>query len=92
LAEVVSSGSSAIRVIGLLRRDRQQNAFAKRNSNAISKEVNLKRGNSTAITQGPPAQQAQKAAGRSAFANTRCRLIRFIPSILNNHTVSLATF
>jgi murein DD-endopeptidase MepM/ murein hydrolase activator NlpD len=72
LAEVVSSGSSAIRVapgnrpIGLSRRDRQQNAFAKRNSNAISKEVNLKRGNSTAITQGPPTQQAQKAAGTSA--------------------------
>ena len=72
LAEVVSSGSSAIRVapgnrpIGLSRRDRQQNAFAKRNRNAISKEVNLKRGNSTAITQGSPTQQAQKAAGTSA--------------------------
>jgi murein DD-endopeptidase MepM/ murein hydrolase activator NlpD len=71
LAEVISSGSSAIRVapgnrpIGLSRRDRQQNAFAKRNGNTISKEVNLKRGNSTAIAQGPPAQ-AQKAAGTSA--------------------------
>jgi murein DD-endopeptidase MepM/ murein hydrolase activator NlpD len=72
LAEVVSPGNSAVcvapgnRPIGLSRRDRQQNAFAKRNSNAISKEVNLKPGNSTVITQGPPAQQAQKAAGTTA--------------------------
>src|ERR1700730_128249 len=68
LAEVVSSGSSAIRVaprhrpIALSRRDRQQNAFAKRNSNAISKEVNLKRGTSTAITQGPSAADTPDAA------------------------------
>jgi murein DD-endopeptidase MepM/ murein hydrolase activator NlpD len=72
LAEVVSSRSSAISVapgnrpIGLSRRARQQSAFAKRHSNAISKEVNFKRGNSTAISQGPPAQQAEKAAGTSA--------------------------
>ena len=72
LAEVVSPGRSAIRAvsgsrpIGLSRRDRQQNAVPKRNSNAISREVKLKRGNPAAITQGPPSQLVQIPPGRLA--------------------------
>jgi murein DD-endopeptidase MepM/ murein hydrolase activator NlpD len=78
-AEVVSPGRSAVRVatpghqpIGLSRRDDKPSAaVANRNSNAVPNRANLRRGNLTVTTHGPPAQPAPKAAAKTASADTR---------------------
>jgi murein DD-endopeptidase MepM/ murein hydrolase activator NlpD len=78
-AEVVSRRRSAVRVamrghqpIALSRRDDKPSAaIANRNSNAVSRRANLRRGNLTVATRGPPAQPAQKAAAKTLSADTR---------------------
>jgi murein DD-endopeptidase MepM/ murein hydrolase activator NlpD len=76
---VVSPGRSAVRVatpghqpIGLSRRDDKPSAaVANRNSNAVPNRANLRRGNLTVTTRGPPAQPAPKAAAKTPSADTR---------------------
>jgi murein DD-endopeptidase MepM/ murein hydrolase activator NlpD len=78
-AEVVSPRHSAVRVatpgpqpVGLSRRDDKPSAgVANGSSNAVPNRANLRRGNLTVTTRGPPARPALKAAAKMLPADTR---------------------